>query len=302
MNNIPVITRNLLIINVLAFMAQIVVDMQWPLGEGLIDKMTLYGGLFFFLDSYGGLNDYFHFWQPFTYMFLHGSFTHLFFNMFALWMFGATIERTFGPKRFLTYYLVCGIGAGVCQELVQLCSYAFFDVVSFGPTIGASGAIYGILLAFGMTFPNERIFIFPIPIPLKAKWFVALYAVVELVMAMSSSGDGVAHTAHLGGMLVGFLLIMRWRRGLYGWNYGMSDNGVSIFTRLKQAYNEWDRKSPPAEKKKPTDHSNPDHEYNARQKQRQDEIDALLDKIRKGGYDSLTKEEKKRLFDLSHND
>ncbi len=291
MNNIPTITRNLLIINVIVFIAQLVVDAQSGYG------MTYYGGLHFFL------TDSFHIWQPFTYMFLHSDFMHIFFNMFALWMFGRTIELTFGAKRFLIYYLVCGIGAGVCQELVQLCSLLFFNTLSVGATIGASGAIYAILLAFGMSYPNERIFIFPIPFPIKAKWFVMIYVVIELYMAMGSSGDGVAHTAHLGGMLAGFLLITYWRRKAASGFYRRPSD--SFFDKMRQATERFQRdlkvkkpKYTPYEEVRRED----DMEYNARQKAKQDEIDAILDKIRKSGYDSLTKEEKTRLFDLSHND
>ena len=147
--------------------------------------------------------------------------------MFALWMFGCVIENVWGPKKFIFYYIFCGIGAGICQELVQygqyamegLAAYDYVNVAGYGRmaladylnswvTIGASGAVYAILLAFGMTFPNERIFIFPLPVPIKAKWFVCIYAAIELFSAMSSAGDGVAHMAHLGGMLFGFLLII----------------------------------------------------------------------------------------------
>ena len=221
-------------------------------------------------------------------MFLHGSFTHILFNMFALWMFGSVIERVWGPKKFLFYYIVCGVGAGIVQELVQYGNYlaqglAAYEYVNMGgaqismdsyinlwTTIGASGAVYGILLAFGMIFPNERLFIIPIPFPIKAKWLILGYIVIELFSAMSGPGDGVAHMAHLGGMLFGFLLIRYWQKHpgssqRYGRSYGKEFET--------------------------------DEEYNMRQRQNQEEIDAILDKIRKSGYDSLTKEEKQKLFD-----
>ena len=216
MNNIPTVTKNLLIINVLVFLAGYALQ-----GYGVdLDKMF---GLHFFMASD------FRVYQLFTYLFLHGGFTHLFFNMFAVWMFGRILEQVWGPKRFLFYYLVCGVGAGLCQELVQfidytieLAPYARVDVgggfvISMGEylnmmnTVGASGAVYGILLAFGMLFPNEQMFIFPLPMPIKAKYFVIGYAAIELLQGLANRGDQIAHFAHLGGMLFGFLLIMYWR-------------------------------------------------------------------------------------------
>ena len=168
-------------------------------------------------------------WSLFTYMFMHGGFQHIFFNMFALWMFGRTLEQVWGPKRFLFYYMVCGIGAGLVQELVQYIQYVTelsqYDSVNTGiavipmaeylnlmTTVGASGAIYGILLAFGMLFPNSQMFVFPIPFPVKAKYFVMGYAALEIFLGLGASTDGVAHFAHLGGMIFGFILIMYWRK------------------------------------------------------------------------------------------
>jgi membrane associated rhomboid family serine protease len=167
--------------------------------------------------------------QLVTYMFMHANFQHIFFNMFAVWMFGRTLEQVLGSKRFLTYYMICGIGAGLVQELVQYVQYAMelshYENVNTGlaiipmaeflnmmTTVGASGAVYGILLAFGMLFPESKMFVFPIPFPIKAKFFVIGYAVIELFAGFGSSGDGVAHFAHLGGMIFGFLLIMYWRK------------------------------------------------------------------------------------------
>ena len=193
MNNIPTMTKNLLIVNFLAFVA------TWVLELRGIDITSLLGLHFFLAKD-------FHLYQFVTYMFLHGGFTHIFFNMFALWMFGCVIERVWGPKKYLIYYMICGIGAGLCQELVQ------FLMGSYSVTIGASGAVYAILLAFGMTFPEERMFIFPFPIPIKAKWFVILYGALELFYGITGTQEGVAHFAHLGGMLFGILLILLWRK------------------------------------------------------------------------------------------
>lgn len=152
----------------------------------------------------------------------------IYFNMFAVWMFGRVLEQVWGPKRFLFYYILCGIGAGLIQEAVQyteyLVSWSHYDGVDTGMgvipmaeflnrlnTVGASGAVYAILLAFGMLFPNSQMFIFPLPMPIKAKYFVIGYAVLELVLGIAG-GDGVAHFAHLGGMLFGFILIIYWRK------------------------------------------------------------------------------------------
>jgi hypothetical protein len=173
------------------------------------------------------------------------------------------------------------------------------QIMNLSSTIGASGAVYGILLAFGMTFPNERIFIFPLPIPIKAKWFVAIYAIIEFVSAMSSVGDGVAHMAHIGGMLFGFLLILYWRK---------RPNSYFNVDATRQFFDKWSRTSRTSHTGETsytssnTTYSRPedDMEYNARKKARQEEIDKILDKIRVSGYDSLSKEEKRRLFEASH--
>lgn len=217
MNNLPTVTKNLLIINVLCFFGMLVAKRYGIDVENLL-------GLHFFLASDFNLS------QLISYMFMHANFQHIFFNMFAVWMFGRVLEQVWGPKRFLTYYLICGIGAGLIQELVQYLEYAFtlsnYDSVNLGiaggiipmeeylnmmTTVGASGAVYGILLAFGILFPNSQMFIFPLPFPIKAKYFVIGYAVLELFLGLGG-GDGVAHFAHLGGMLFGLILIIYWRK------------------------------------------------------------------------------------------
>lgn len=150
-------------------------------------------------------------WQLVTYGFLHGGFTHLFFNMFALWMFGRRIEAYWGTKRFVIYYFICVIGAA----LVNLFVLALQGRPSL--TLGASGGVFGILLAYGMMFPNNRVVLLIPPIPMKAKWFVILYGVLELSFGVTGIGPSIAHFAHLGGMLFGFLLIQYWRRR---WPFG----------------------------------------------------------------------------------
>ena len=303
MNNIPTMTKNLLIVNFLAFVA------TWVLEQRGIDLTSLLG-LHFFLASD------FHIYQFITYMFLHGGLTHIFFNMFALWMFGAVIERVWGPKKFLFYYIVCGIGAGVAQELVQYCNYMYegmaaYQYVNAGgvqmttdayinlwTTIGASGAVYAILLAFGMIFPNERLFIIPFPFPIKAKWLVIGYIAIELFSAMGAPGDGVAHMAHLGGMLFGFLLIRYWQKHPDSSQHFGRSYGQEFFDNMKRRYDQRQH-STRMRAERPDPRRESDEEYNARKRKNQEEVDAILAKSRKSGYDRLTKEEKQKLFDQS---
>ena len=305
MRNIPVVTKNLLLVNIIAFVA------TWMLQLRGLDLNDLLGLHFFMAADFQA-------WQLVTYMFLHSGFTHILFNMFALWMFGVVIENVWGPKKFLFYYISCGVGAGIIQEIAQFFSFYFTisaqdPTVGFGElfaighqlstqlngwtTIGASGAVYAILLAFGMIFPNERIFIFPLPIPIKAKWFVMFYVAIELFSAMSSSGDNVAHMAHLGGMLFGYLMIRYWNNHPTA-GYGRS-NGRQFFDRLKENFEKRSQTRMKVHKGGASDRED-DWEFNARKKQNQEEIDRILDKIRRSGYDSLTKEEKQKLFDSSN--
>ncbi len=195
------VVKNLVIINVLVFLAQSAMPGLEPL-----------------LMGHYPLGANFEPWQVITHMFMHGSFTHIFFNMFALVVFGSALERAWGSKRFLQYYMLCGIGAffmyeaTVGYEVFQLIDQISYDGIA-GRVVGASGCVYGLLLGFGMLFPNtELILLFP-PIPIKAKYFVIIYGLIELSLAMSNSpGDNVAHVAHLGGMVFGFLLIKQWQK------------------------------------------------------------------------------------------
>lgn len=268
---LPPVVKNLIIINVIFFLATITFSSKF--GIDLNDYLGLH---------YFG-SEKFHPYQLITYMFMHGGFMHIFFNMFALWMFGKVLEDVWGPKRFIVFYLICGIGSALIYSIVlyfrlnptiseinsfinnpdmykiqgfisthkfQLNQYsgeiwnnfeqfkrdvsllsinennyqAMQGAVNFMseykeyflnlPTvIGASGAIFGILIAFGMLFPNSLLFIIPIPIPIKAKWFVIIYGLIELYSAIANNpGDNVAHFAHIGGMLFGFLLVKFWNR------------------------------------------------------------------------------------------
>ena len=236
--NIPPVVKNLLIINGLFYLSTVVLDQQ---GIHLADYLGLH-----YWGSPGFMPH-----QLVTYMFMHGGFTHILFNMFAVWMFGRVLEGVWGQKRFLIFYMVTGIGAGLIQMLVahlrlmpladilspEAMDYAItngYDLMRGGKgpaefvtnpyfvdalllintsTVGASGAVFGILLAFGMLFPNtELMLLFP-PIPIKAKWFVLGYGVIELYSGFANNPhDNVAHFAHLGGMLFGFILIRMWKR------------------------------------------------------------------------------------------
>ncbi|MCC8170430.1 MAG: rhomboid family intramembrane serine protease [Parabacteroides sp.] len=216
---IPVVTKNIIIINVLLWVATIVFAKT---GVDLISILGLH---------FPGAKDFYAF-QIVTYMFMHDthSIAHIFFNMFAVYMFGRILESVWGPKRFLLFYLVTDVGAGLVQEAVwffELRDVLAASQVNIGGaqilmkseflnyfvTIGASGAVFGILLAFGMLFPNVPLYLMFIPIPIKAKYFVVFYGLAELFLGVASfSGDNVAHFAHLGGMLFGFFLIKYWKK------------------------------------------------------------------------------------------
>ena len=218
MREFPIVTKNLLAINALLFLA------TWVAETKGVDLNSILGLHLFLAEDFKPL-------QIVTYMFMHCRFNHLFFNMFSLFMFGRVLEQVWGPKRFLVFYMATGVGAGLVQELVQYIyfqtSLAMYEGVSLAPglvipmaeylnlwtTVGASGAIYGILMAFAMTFPNERMFVIPIPFPIKAKYFVLIFGAIELLSGLSPRmGDNVAHFAHLGGMVFGLLLILYWRK------------------------------------------------------------------------------------------
>jgi membrane associated rhomboid family serine protease len=154
---------------------------------------------------------YFTPWQLLSYAFLHGSFNHLFFNMFAVWMFGTPLEQSWGSQRFALYFAVCVIGAAVMQLLVQVFEGGVY------PTIGASGGVFGLLLAYGAMWPDNRIFLLFFPVPIKAKWFVLIYGAIELLLGFTRSMPGIAHFAHLGGMIFGAGLLYKW-----GWRPGMT--------------------------------------------------------------------------------
>lgn len=211
-NILPVVVKNLLIINGLVFLAQLTLDRMAP--GWVYDNLALH-------DVRSPL---FKPHQLITYLFLHGSFMHIFGNMFALWMFGSSLEGVWGPKRFLAFYMICGIAAGILHLGALYFEYKpYWDEFAFlhpddqqalihNPTVGASGAVFGILAAFGYLFANSLIYVYAI-IPIKAKWFVGIYAAGELYLAIqNSAGDTVAHWAHLGGALVGILMVIYWNK------------------------------------------------------------------------------------------
>lgn len=182
------IVLNLIIINVLVFFIQMMFD-------GTDEKVTRIIALFPYQ------TEYFKPYQLATHMFAHGGFFHLFFNMFVLWMFGTMLERAWGPKRFLIFYLLCGLAAGFAHLILE-----------FSPAVGASGAIMGLFAAFAYLFPNTELIIFPIPVPVKAKYAVAIMAAFDLFGGVSSSGSKIAHFAHLGGLAMGFILVLIWNK------------------------------------------------------------------------------------------
>lgn len=230
-------------------------------------------------------------WQVFTYMFLHGGFGHLFFNMLALWMFGMELENIWGAKKFLIYYLACGLGAALANLFVAPL------LGQVAPTVGASGAVFGVLIAFGMLFPDRPIYLYFL-LPIRAKFFIAAYIGLELFYGVTGSSDGVAHFAHLGGAAVG-LIYMLWETGslpLRNWwgrlhaGSGGTPSSTSRVYRREEQNNVLDAKFYDIRSGRPMDN---DAEVT------QEVIDAILDKISKGGYQSLSAEEKRILNEAS---
>jgi membrane associated rhomboid family serine protease len=192
LENIPVVTRNLLYVNIIMFVASLInpafmqdtFAMAFPLSRG------------------------FRWWQPVTHMFMHGGFWHIFLNMWCLLMFGSALERSIGSRKFVLFYFVAGLGAVAVHTLVQYLQGPILNV----PTLGASGAIYGIQIGYAMLYPNDIwTLVFP-PVSLKAKWFVLIFIAIELFTGITGTADGVAHFAHLGGALFGFLLMLYWKK------------------------------------------------------------------------------------------
>ena len=206
LSSLPPVTRNLIIINVIVFVAS------------LLNQNFMIGNFALFYPT----SPYFHWWQVVTHMFMHGGFWHIFFNMYTLAIFGPVLENQWGSKKFLLFYFVVGIGAALCHNLVmhlQITQAAAAGNIALAqslmriPTIGASGAIYGVLLGFAMLFPNAELRLIFLPFfPLKAKWLILVFAAIELMTGVMGTQDGVAHFAHLGGMLFALILILFWKK------------------------------------------------------------------------------------------
>lgn len=220
MSNVPTATKNIIIINVLVMiMTMLNEDMMY-------EKFAL-----FYPTS-----PFFHIWQPLTHMFMHGGFWHLFFNMYTLYFFGRVLEERWGAKKFLIFYFVTGLGAALVHTGVEwlqmnhwmsqvaegsMAAQANIHALKMTPTVGASGAIYGVLMGFAMLYPDAILsLIFP-PVSMKAKWFVLIFGGIELLTGITGVGGGIAHFAHLGGLIFGYILIMYWKkkRTLYGRDY-----------------------------------------------------------------------------------
>lgn len=204
-------------------------------------------------------------WQFFTYMFLHGDFFHILLNMFILWMIGSEVERHWGEREFLKYYFLCGVGAGFFHLL--------FNTSSPIPVVGASGAIYGILIAYAMLFPDRLVILFPFPIPIKAKYLAIILAMLELIFGFLGQ-SGIAHFAHLGGMIVGFVFLkFGWKLSLFGRD----------FIKQKKKSLEFQRKIRKTQ----------------RHLRLRAEVDSILDKINEVGIENLTPKEKRLLEEAS---
>ena len=199
-SSMPPIVKSLLIVNGIMFILELY------MGGAMISKLALWP-----LDLSAGPGiatgrPHFQISQLVTYAFLHGGIAHLLLNMYALWMFGSRIENLWGSKVFTIYYFICVIGAGLVQLFVSSQSGDYY------PTIGASGGVFGLLLAYGMFFPRQKLILIFLPIPIEARWFVILYGAIELWFGVTGLATGIAHFAHLGGMLFGFFLILYWKK------------------------------------------------------------------------------------------
>jgi membrane associated rhomboid family serine protease len=302
---------NILIINVLCLAVDYIVKMRFN-----FELSQIFGLHFFLSPQFNPI-------QPITYMFMHGGIWHLFFNMFAVYMFGQIFENLWGGWKFLLYYFVAGIGAAVVQEVIWFIDYQSvishlnvaeiqqvkaeglkhilnsenyineylgrLNILFNVPTVGASGAVFGILLAFGWMFPNEKLFFMFVPVPVSARIAVIIYGVLELFMGVVNfKGDNVAHFAHLGGLLFGMCLILWWKRQGLLFNKDLVNKHRNKKKKLKIRSVNSDYH-----------YVKSDVEYNIEKKQNNEKMDAILDKIRTSGYSSLTDEEKRQLFELS---
>jgi membrane associated rhomboid family serine protease len=280
----PPVIKNLLIINAVLWILQsMLIRSSFHVGD---ESAARWLQEMLYLNPLG---QHFRPWQLLTYMFLHGDFYHVLFNMLPLWMFGMEVENTWGSRKFLWFYIACGIAGGLTNLLIA----PLFTAV--GPTIGASGSIYGVLVAFAMLFPNRYIYLWFL-LPVKAKYFVTVFVMVELYYGVTGTPDGVAHMAHLGGALLGGVWVLLDARGLIdrllargGASVRRAAPGVSR-PRTAPVQDATIIDMPP-----PRPETRPDNEHARYQKV----IDEILDKISVSGYTSLTEQEKRILLDAS---
>lgn len=271
----PPVIKNLLIINGVVFFVKLMmknITIDGVYAEDIIIR-------WFALMPIG--TGYFEIWQLITYQFLHGGFSHILFNMFALWMFGMEIENQWGGKKFLIFYLLCGVGAGMLHLFISPL------LTGAAPTIGASGAVYGIMAAFALIYPNRLIYLYFF-IPIKAKYLITFLILMEF-MLVDSVGSGVAHLAHLGGAIVGFIFVMLDDRT----NVELKDTINILKTRRRQSSNSFFGKKAATQEAKYYDIEEDDEGIS------QEEIDAILDKISQSGYKNLSEREKRILFEAS---
>ncbi len=299
MGAFPPVIKFLLASNVIVFIIQSLFLQGMTFGGLPVDEVVMQN--FALWPAGSGL---FYPWQLLSYQFMHGGISHLLFNMLALWMFGVELEYIWGSRKFATYYILSGITAGVVHLIVT-------PLLGGGlaPTIGASGSIMGILLAFGMTFPDRPIMMFPLFFPIPARIFVMIYAGFDLISGLFNAGDGVAHFAHLGGALGGYLLIKfgepifrRIEGSQYRDSYQRRSNVIDADFRdiPKQRYTpEYEYVPTAPEPERETPPQTPTKFIVDGQPITQEQIDQILDKISRGGYHGLSEREKNILFEVS---
>ncbi len=293
----PPVIKFLLISNIAIFLLEFFFLDFLKAGRVSVGDLFLKNFALFGFDS-----PYFRPWQLFTYMFMHGGFSHLFFNMFALWMFGMELEQLWGSKNFLIFYIVCGVGAGLANAFI---APLFTTIPPNVPTVGASGSIYGVLIAFGMIFPNRYIYIY-FMLPIKAKYLVIVYMAVEVFAVASQSQSGIAHVAHLGGGLIGFLYVYFYlnrgpRKFFQQSDNNVFDNFKGMFDKKEKETNIYDMPGTNVKDADYEDINKSKYEDDMKQKEKEAEerINAILDKLSAKGYSSLTDEEKRILFQES---
>jgi membrane associated rhomboid family serine protease len=282
----PPVIKNLLIMNGVIFLLQVIGDnIITPTGYTFGKIIEKYFAL---MPLQGFYDAPFYPWQLITYQFLHGGFSHVFFNMLMLWMFGMEIENQWGSKKFLIFYLMCGVVAGLAHMFISP-----FLGGGIAPVVGASGSIYGVLVAFAMMFPNRLIFLYFL-FPIKAKYLIGILIAMEFLFVDSAS-SGVAHLAHLGGALAGFIYIIFDKRS----NAEVRSMFTKTSYRQSRPFNPFGSMGERMKKKQDVEDAQ-FYEINDKEEQiTQQQIDAILDKISQSGYQNLTEKEKKILFEAS---